>query len=92
MSRNRLSDLNDHLFALLERLSDEGLSAEDLETEVKRAQAIVGVADRITATAATQLTAAKLFAEHGAAVLPMLPQIGKAKAAAPPAEDEGGAP
>lgn len=38
----------------------------------------MAVADQITANAKTQLVAAKLFAEHGQAVLPHLPQIGKA--------------
>ncbi|SDJ57428.1 hypothetical protein [Salipiger marinus] len=77
--KNRLSDLNNHLFAQLERLADESLSAEQLEQEVKRADAIVSVADTITSNADLQLRAAKLYAEHGAAVLPMLPQVGGPK-------------
>jgi hypothetical protein len=74
--KNKLSDLNNHLFAQLERLSNETLSAEQLEIEVKRADALVSVADQITGNADLQLKAAKLYAEHGANVLPMLPQIG----------------
>lgn len=74
--KNKLSDLNDHLFAQLERLSDEDLDAEALEHEVKRAEALVAVADQITGNADLQLKAAKLFAEHGGTVLPMLPAIG----------------
>lgn len=81
MTKNKLSDLNDHLFAQLERLSDEGLTGEQLSDEVKRADAIVAIADQITGNADLQLKAAKLFAEHGGAVLPMLPQIGQGKAA-----------
>ena len=46
--RNKLSDLNDHLFAQLERLSDEEMTAEDIEREVQRSQAMVAVADQIT--------------------------------------------
>lgn len=76
MTKNKLSDLNNHLFAQLERLSDEALDLEKLEQEVQRAEAIVKVADKITQNADLQLKAAKIFAEHGAAVLPMLPQIG----------------
>lgn len=76
--KNKLSDLNDHLFSQLERLADEDLSAEDIEKEVARADAIVNVADQVTRNADLQLKAAKLFAEHGTAVLPHLPQIGKA--------------
>ena len=33
--RNTMLDLNDHLFAELERLSDEELSAEELDKEIK---------------------------------------------------------
>ena len=75
--KNRMSDLNDHLFAQLERLNDESLTAEQIETEAKRADAIVKVADQITGAQSMRLTAAKLFAEHGDKILPMLPQIGK---------------
>ncbi|WP_421907090.1 hypothetical protein [Mameliella sp.] len=74
--KNKLTDLNNHLFAQLERLSDEKLDADKIETECKRAESIVQIADQITANAELQLKAAKLFAEHGQAVLPMLPQIG----------------
>ena len=73
---NKLSDLNDHLFAQLERLSADGITPDTLEQEAKRAAALVSVADKITGTADLQLKAAKLFAEHGTNVLPMLPQIG----------------
>lgn len=76
MTKNKLSDLNDHLFAQLERLSSEDMSIEDIEKEVKRAGAMVQVADKITGNADLQLKAAKLFADHGEKMLPMLPQIG----------------
>lgn len=76
MTKNKLGDLNNHLFAQLERLADEDLSAEQIEQEVKRTEAIVKIADQITDNASLQLQAAKLFAEHGQAVLPMLPKIG----------------
>lgn len=74
--KNKLGDLNNHLFAQLERLSDEDLTPEKIATEVQRTEAIVKVADQIVDNANLQLQAAKLFAEHGHAVLPMLPQIG----------------
>ena len=74
--KNRLTDLNNHLFAQLERLSEEGLSAEKLAEEVKRANAVVAVSDQIVATAGLSLQAAKLFAQHGDQILPMLPKVG----------------
>jgi len=76
---NRLTDLNTHLFAQLDRLSADDMTAEDIEREAARAEAIVAVADQITDNAKTMLGAAKLFAQHGQHVLPMLPQIGAAK-------------
>lgn len=77
--KNRLSDLNNHLFAQLERLSEENLSAEEIEREVKRADAMVDVSDQVLRIADTGLKAAKLFAEHGETILPHLPQIGSEK-------------
>ncbi len=73
--KNRLSDLNNHLFAQLERLSDESLTADQIEQETKRGQAIVAVADQIIRNAATQISAAKLVAEYGADPEPHLPLI-----------------
>lgn len=63
--KNKLTDLNDHLFMQLERLSDEDLSPEQIEKEVKRAEAVVRVADCIVANAGVQLKAVQLAVEHG---------------------------
>lgn len=76
--KNKLGDLNNHLFAALERLSDEDLNSEQIEQEAKRADAIVSVADKIIGNADLQLKAAKLWAEHGSQIMPMLPKIGSA--------------
>lgn len=75
---NRLSDLEDTLYAQLRRVAEAGMSEGALDTEIKRTEAVVALADRIAATADTRLKAARLFAEHGQAILPMLPQIGRA--------------
>lgn len=45
--KNKLTDLNDHLFAQLERLSDEDLQGEDLESEINRAKAITAISGQI---------------------------------------------
>jgi len=78
MTKSKMSDLNDHLFAQMERLSVGDLTPDQIEIEAKRADALVTVADRITDNAKTQLQAAKLFGEFGMQIMPMLPQIGKA--------------
>lgn len=41
---NKMVDLHNHLFCQLERLSDEDTTGDKLKEEVKRAQAISGVA------------------------------------------------
>lgn len=63
--KNRCTDLNDHLFAQMERLTDEDLTGEQLHTEVKRAHAVVAVADQIVRNAAVMLSAAKMADEFG---------------------------
>lgn len=77
--KNKLSDLNDHLFMQLERLGEEDLTPEQIEIEAKRAEAIVEVADRIVGNAALQLKAAALLVEHGEYVRPHLPQLSKSE-------------
>ena len=78
MTKNKLGDLDNHLFAMLERLADDDLTDEQIETEVKRADAIVSLADQVIGNARLKLDAAKLFATHGPSIKDMLPQIGKA--------------
>jgi hypothetical protein len=77
--KNKLSDLNNHLFAQLERLSDESLTAEQIDVEVKRADAIVGVSEQIVKNADMHLKAAAIIANHGDRFRPMLPMLGEAK-------------
>lgn len=63
--KNKLADLNNHLFAQMERLSEEGMEPEKIEQEAKRADAMVAVADMILRGADLQLKAATLVANHG---------------------------
>jgi hypothetical protein len=77
--KNKLADLNDHLFAQLERLSDESLTAEQIAQEVSRTDAIVDVAEQIVRNADLQLKAVTILATHGERFRPHLPMIGADK-------------
>jgi hypothetical protein len=74
--KNKLTDLNDHLFAQIERLSDEALTPEQIDTEVKRGNAIVNVADQILRHASLQVQAAKIVSDHGLDPTRHLPSLG----------------
>lgn len=58
--KNTLGDLNNHLFAQLERLSDEELTGEKLGEEINRARAVTSIASQIIANGALVLEARKL--------------------------------
>lgn len=62
--QNKLTDLNNHLFAQLERLNDENLAPEDMEKEIQRAKAITGVASQIIANGTLVLKAHEAAQEY----------------------------
>lgn len=59
MARNTLSDLNNHLFAQMERLGDESISPEELKVEIDRSKAINVIARNIIDNAKLTLDAVK---------------------------------
>jgi hypothetical protein len=73
--KNKLSDLNDHLFAQIERLADEDLTPDQIDMEAKRGAAIVAAADQILRGAALQIQAAKILSDHGLDPTSRLPAL-----------------
>ena len=58
--RNTLGDLNNHLFAQLERLSDEDIKGEKLKEEINRAEAVSTIAQQIISNGALALKAKQI--------------------------------
>ncbi len=57
--KNKLIDLNNHLFAMVEKLSDDDLKGEELAHEINRSKAISGCATQIINNAKLALDAHK---------------------------------
>ena len=57
--KNKLADLNDHLFCQLERLNSDDLKGEELQEEIAKAEAMAKVAGQIIATGNLVLRAAQ---------------------------------
>lgn len=68
--KNTLLDLNNHLFAQLEKISDESITTDDkLDFEIKRTEKIIDLSEVIIKNAALNLesvkTKAKLYEISG---------------------------
>lgn len=63
--RNTLGDLNNHLFAQLEKLGDDDLTGEELDTEIQRSEAMAKIADQIIKNGDLQYKAMKHMDEYG---------------------------
>jgi len=57
--KNKLIDLNNHLFAQMERVSDEDLKDDDLIREINRSKAVSNIAAQIINNAKLALDAHK---------------------------------
>lgn len=74
--RNTLGDLNNHLFAQLERLSDEEITGEQLQEEIERAKAVTSVANQIISNGSLVLQGQRFSAEyHGRKAVSKIPDM-----------------
>lgn len=70
--KNTLTDLNNHLFEQLERLNDEDLTIDELESEIRRSRAISTVAEKVIKNATVLLDATKFVSEYGEKDVPKI--------------------
>lgn len=63
--KNKLMDLNNHLFETLERLNDEDLKGDELIAEMERAKAVSGIAQTIINNGELMFKAQKHYNEYG---------------------------
>ena len=61
--KNKLIDLNNHLFSQIERLSEEGLDEDEIKKEVQRSNSMANLAKQVIANAKLALDAEKF--KHG---------------------------
>ena len=62
-TKNKMIDLNDHLFEQMERLNDDDLKEDDLEREVTRSKAMTGIANQIINNAKICIDGMKAYNE-----------------------------
>lgn len=63
--KNKLTDLNDHLFAQLERLNNEDMPEEKMMMEIERSKAVGNIAKNIISNGRLLLDSKKHFDEMG---------------------------
>ena len=71
--RNKLTDLQNHLFELMEKLNDDDLTGEALDEEVKRSGAFSSLAIIAVKNAALMARCAELQGLPVSGDLPLLP-------------------
>lgn len=63
--KNTLGDLNNHLFAQLEKLNDDELNGEQLDAEIRRTEAMAKISEQIIKTGELQFKAMQHMDEYG---------------------------
>lgn len=77
--KNKMTDLNNHLFAELERLGDEDLVGDKLQEELDRAHAMTNVAAQIINGANLVLKAEMARGEYTAKEFKIPPMLTEGK-------------
>lgn len=63
--KNTLGDLNNHLFAQLEKLGDEDLRGDELKEELRRTEVMAKIGEQIIKNGELQLKAMQHMDEYG---------------------------
>lgn len=71
-TKNKLIDLNDHLFVQLERLNDENTKGDALREEIERARAVTIIAKEIISNAQLALDGAKAINDRSLIKAPLM--------------------
>lgn len=73
--KNTLGDLNNHLFAQLEKLNDDDLLGEQLDVEIKRTEAMAKISEQIIRNGELQFKAMRHMDEYGYEKRKSVPEI-----------------
>ena len=77
--KNKAIDLHNHLFEQLERLNDLDVKGQDLNEEIRRAQAMGKIAHAIIANGRMVIDAQKMAEDTGLDVLPDMLNVGNGR-------------
>jgi len=83
MTKNKLTDLQDHLFGLMEKLDNDKLQGDDLEITIKRSEAFSHLAVIAVKNAELIMKCAEVYGLPSMGNLPLLPESPGAIAKAP---------
>ena len=75
-TKNKIEDLRNHLFAQIEKLSDEELKGDTLKEEIKRSEAISGLADQIIQSAKVEVRFMEITNGDGTGFIPHKKELG----------------
>lgn len=64
-TKNKISDLNNHLFEQLERLNDSDITQDQLQLEINRSRAMTDIADKIIESSKVTIEAMKILEKGG---------------------------